>query len=198
MNRWWFLQLWHGSKNKTNSRYWTVFAEKSTCTLHAAMGSRLTWPITVMIRPTLQPLWPVTAMKSWTTLHISAGLVTYLRSLQMPRITPGGWISCFLCGLWPPLSYSTSNSSTAEEHLNNLHIIWENNFFSNLTGFILMAGVENIPLAFVIQLLPRPDISVRQFLSFVLPLQLGETIHINNIDYSKFWSLYWTCKTHPS
>ena len=52
-----------------------------------------------------------------------------------------------------------------------------------------MAGVENIPLAFVVQLLPSPDISVRQFLSFVLPLQLGETIGINNIEYSgKFWS----------
>jgi hypothetical protein len=57
-----------------------------------------------------------------------------------------------------------------------------------LTGFILMAGVKNIPLAFIVQLLPSPDISVRQFLSFVLPLQLGETIGIDNIEYSKFWS----------
>ncbi len=77
-------------------------------------------------------------MTAVTTLHISAGLVTYLRSLQMPRITPGGWISCFLRGFWPHLSYS--NSSAAEEHFNNLHIIWENNFFSNLTGFILKAS----------------------------------------------------------
>jgi len=47
-----------------------------------------------------------------------------------------------------------------------------------------MACVEDIPPVLVARLLPSPDISVRQFLSFVLPCQLGDTI---SIDYT-FWS----------
>ena len=51
--------------------------------------------------------------------------------------------------------------------------------------FSVMVCVEDILLALVARLLPSPDISVRQFLSFILPLQLGDTI---SIDYNHFWS----------
>jgi len=51
-----------------------------------------------------------------------------------------------------------------------------------------MACIENIPPALVSQLLPRPDISVKQFLSFTLPLQLNDTIGVDYIKYGSFWS----------
>ncbi len=51
-----------------------------------------------------------------------------------------------------------------------------------------MDGIGNVPLEFIEDLFPHPDLSISDFLNFPLPIQLSGMFGVNHISTSEFWS----------